>query len=129
MATPFANLTHLLYDKGPWSRRLDPWQAAEAELDSVAIRRLPTDVRTPHERLAALDSARPLEGEVLLAYVDDDPVAAISLADGRVVADPFRRTAHVVELLRMRAEQLQAPAALPQARGTGLRTRRAGARS
>jgi len=55
-------------------------------------------------RLAYLDSRRPLRGEVLVAFVDDEPLAAISLADGAVVADPFRRTADVVELLRLRAQ-------------------------
>lgn len=62
-------------------------------------------------RLAALDSAAPLAGDVLIAEVGGTPIAAISLADGRVVADPFERTADIVELLRMRAKQLRAPAA------------------
>jgi len=52
------------------------------------------------ERLAALDSARPLEGEVLLAYAGGDVRAALSLASGRVVADPFWPSADLVELLR-----------------------------
>jgi hypothetical protein len=54
-------------------------------------------------RLAYLDSSRPLRGDVLVALVDDCPVAAVSLSDGRVVADPFERTADVVELLREHA--------------------------
>ena len=53
-------------------------------------------------RLAYLDSQRPLRGDVLVAFEDDDAVAAISLADTRVVADPFRATALAVELLRLR---------------------------
>ena len=52
------------------------------------------------ERLAALDSARPLEGEVLLAYAGGDVRAALSLESGRVVADPFYPSAELVELLR-----------------------------
>jgi hypothetical protein len=51
-------------------------------------------------RLAALDSAEPLRGPVLIALADGEPVAALSLADGRAVADPFRPTADVVTLLR-----------------------------
>jgi hypothetical protein len=65
-------------------------------------------------RLAALDSARPPAEPVLLAEVDGIPMAAVSLADGRVVADPFERTAELVELLRVRAAQARgsrAPAA------------------
>jgi hypothetical protein len=54
-------------------------------------------------RLAALDSAAELREPVLLAAVDGRPVAAMSLADGRVVADPFSRSAEAVELLRVRA--------------------------
>ena len=53
--------------------------------------------------LAGLDSASPLAGDVLVAVVDDAPVAAISLEDGRVIADPFRRTADTVKLLKLRA--------------------------
>ena len=53
-------------------------------------------------RLAYLDSQRPLRGDVLVATADDIPVAAVSLSDGRVVADPFRPTADIVDLLRLR---------------------------
>src|SRR4051812_19739671 len=53
--------------------------------------------------LAGLDSALPLEGDALVAIVDAEPVAALSLADGRAIADPFRRTADIVDLLRLRA--------------------------
>ena len=52
------------------------------------------------ERLAALDSARPLEGEVLLAYAGGDVRAALAVETGRVVADPFYPSADLVELLR-----------------------------
>jgi hypothetical protein len=51
--------------------------------------------------LARLDSQRPLAGEVLVAEQDGALVAA--LAGDRVIADPFRHTADVVDLLRMRA--------------------------
>jgi hypothetical protein len=57
-------------------------------------------------RLAALDDAPPLQGEVLLAFVAGEAVAALSLSDGRVVANPFVPTAHAVSLLRLRAEHL-----------------------
>ncbi len=56
--------------------------------------------------LAELDSATPLSGPSLLAFVDDRVWAAVSLADGRVIADPFRPTSSAVALLRVRAEQL-----------------------
>jgi hypothetical protein len=52
------------------------------------------------ERLVALDSAEPLDGEVLLGRVDGELRAALSIDDGRVVADPFCHTAQLVALLR-----------------------------
>jgi hypothetical protein len=56
--------------------------------------------------LADLDSAPRLSGPKLLALIDGWPVAALSLDDGRVVANPFARTEHAVVLLRLRARQL-----------------------
>jgi hypothetical protein len=55
------------------------------------------------ERLAALDSARPLDGDVLLAYAGGELRAALSLDSGRHVADPFWPTADLVELLQAAA--------------------------
>jgi hypothetical protein len=40
-------------------------------------------------------------------------VAALSLDDGRVVADPFAPSAGAVELLQVRAQRLQASRTLP----------------
>ena len=51
------------------------------------------------ERLAALDSARPLEGEVLLAYAGGELRAALSVQSGRSVSDPFWPSADLVQLL------------------------------
>jgi hypothetical protein len=67
-------------------------------------------------RLAALDSAELPPPPILLADVDGELSAALSLADGTVVADPFRPTAELVELLRARARQLTGPAAVARAR-------------
>jgi hypothetical protein len=60
--------------------------------------------------LAELDSAPALTGRRLLALADGWPVAAISLDDGRVVANPFAPSAEAVALLRLRARQLEQPA-------------------
>jgi hypothetical protein len=57
-------------------------------------------------RLAALDDAPELTGPVLLALVNDDAVAGLSLQDRRVVANPFVPTSEVVALLRLRAEHV-----------------------
>jgi hypothetical protein len=55
-------------------------------------------------RLADLDSRTPLAGRVLIGEIAGSPAAALSLDDDRVVADPFRRTDHLVACLRSRPE-------------------------
>ena len=73
-----------------------------AQLHEMVLRAdRPTDESTLR-RLAALDSSRPLKGRALVAEVEGRPIAAIGLTDERVVADPFERTAEVVELLKLR---------------------------
>jgi hypothetical protein len=52
------------------------------------------------ERLAALDSARPLDGDVLVAFAGGELRAALSVESGRSVADPFWPSADLVELLK-----------------------------
>lgn len=54
-------------------------------------------------RLAALDSAPVPFGPTLIAEVDGEPRAALALRDRTVVADPFERTAEVVQLLQVHA--------------------------
>src|SRR5688500_15720542 len=54
-------------------------------------------------RLAALDSARAPFGPALIAEVDGQARAALGLRDRRVVADPFARTAELVQLLEVHA--------------------------
>lgn len=66
-------------------------------------------------RLAYLDSALPLGGAKLVAELGGEIVAAVALDDGRVIADPFRHTADIVELLRVRAEQFANSAELTAA--------------
>lgn len=57
--------------------------------------------------LAALDSSSVPRSPVLVADLDGRLLAAISLVDGAVVADPFEPTAALVELLRARERQLR----------------------
>jgi hypothetical protein len=75
----------------------------------VATRFDDTDLR----RLAALDSARPLAGPVIVAQSDGRIDAALSLQDGRAIADPFRPTAGLVDVLRARAARLRGDQAAP----------------
>ncbi len=83
-------------------------------MSALTIRRAAAGDGPALARLATLDCARPLAGEILLAEVCGQPAAALSLADGRVVADPFRPTAELVGLLRMRSEQLLTRLASPR---------------
>ena len=62
----------------------------------------PTDA-SELRRLAALDSQDLPAGDLIVAEIGGEVVAAYSPGASRAVADPFRRTADVVELLRLRA--------------------------
>ena len=55
--------------------------------------------------LAELNSAWALQRPALIGHIDGEPVAAISLADGRIVG---RCTDHLLACLRVRAGALRA---------------------
>jgi hypothetical protein len=57
-------------------------------------------------RLAQLDSAPRPVGAVLVAELDGEIVAALPFDGGRAIADPFRPTAELVDLLRTRVRVL-----------------------
>jgi hypothetical protein len=59
-------------------------------------------------RLAALDSAHVPSGELIVAETDGALVAAHAPATGATIADPFRPTAQVIELLELRGSLLRA---------------------
>jgi hypothetical protein len=72
--------------------------------------------------LEQLESRDLPDGERLVAEVDGLIVAAVAVADGTAVADPFHPTEATVELLRLRARQLRIagvprPAALRRVTG------------
>jgi hypothetical protein len=67
---------------------------------SLVLRPATTADAADLERLAALDSARPLTGDVVLASVDGYVRAALSLESGRAVADPFYPSLELLPLLR-----------------------------
>ncbi|HZQ82627.1 MAG TPA: hypothetical protein VFB25_11690 [Gaiellaceae bacterium] len=56
--------------------------------------------------LAKLDGAPAPTGRHVVAEVGGKVVAALPLGGGRMLADPFRRTAHLEPLLELRARQL-----------------------
>ena len=71
-----------------------------AVYDGVTIRRSHASDRAALRRLA--------EGELLVAEVDGELRAALPLAGGGAIADPFRPTAPLVSLLGLRAAQIRA---------------------
>jgi hypothetical protein len=82
------------------------------------VMRLATDADAQTlRRLAELDSQAPLEGgAILIGELNGEPVAALSLADDRIIADPFRPTAHLVATMRVRATGLKAVQDMPSLR-------------
>jgi hypothetical protein len=72
--------------------------------NEILIRRSHADDGPELVRLAALDSAAsPPPAPLLVAELDGVLSAALSLRDGSAIADPFGRTAEVIELLRLHA--------------------------
>jgi hypothetical protein len=123
-----ANLARIedLHARAAAHRRTRPEApAAAAELpttESIAIRWATDADRETLLRLAALEGVAAQPGDMLIAEVGDEPRAALHLASGAAIADPFRPTAELVELLRLRAQLLRA--GTPQAaRGLRLRAR------
>jgi hypothetical protein len=73
------------------------------------------DERSLH-RLAALDSTPVAPAPPLLvAEVEGELKAALSLSDGGTIADPFYASAELVSLLRAHADQAGARGLRPQA--------------
>jgi hypothetical protein len=71
---------------------------------AIVIRHAREDDLAAIHRLAALDDRGVPRGDSLLAFVDGE-LAVARAADGYSVADPFRRTAEVQELVALRAVQ------------------------
>lgn len=66
------------------------------------------------DRLAALDSQRLPAGDLLVAEVSGEIVAAYAPSAARAIADPFQPTADVVSLLKLRATGADAAARQPR---------------
>src|SRR5204863_4855928 len=90
------------------ARRVPRGRAAEGRLmcEPLTIRRAGPADSPALVRLAQLDAAPSPSGSWLIAVVGDELQAAIALETGRVMADPFRPTRQLLELLRVRAGQL-----------------------
>jgi hypothetical protein len=92
---------------------------------TISIRLATPDDSRALARLAALDSGAVPAGPVLLAERDGEAQAALALAGGATLADPFVPTAELLALLRVRATRLAPRPPLSQR----LRVRRSARRS
>ncbi len=95
------------------------------DLPSIAIRAARREDEAVLVRLAALDAATPFPRPALVATLDGVPAAAVSLVDGRAVADPFLPSAEAVALLRHRAAAVATPARRRHRKAPRLRPRTA----
>jgi hypothetical protein len=101
------------------SGRARPRRVAD---EPITIRPATPDDEPDLSLLAALDSAPVPAAPVLVAETAGELRAAISLADGATVADPFRPTAAIVELLVLWAARGRDPRTRRVARWLGPRT-------
>jgi hypothetical protein len=70
----------------------------------VTLREAAGDDLRELRRLAQLDSAPLPAAPIVVAEVGDQMRAAYSVSEQRAIADPFHRTAELVELLRLHAQ-------------------------
>ena len=90
---------------------LMPWRWQPCRMMTTVSLPLATSADRPQlDLLAALDSARPLDGAVLVAETGGLLRAARSLRDGRTIADPFAPTADLVLPALPRAGRAASPA-------------------
>jgi hypothetical protein len=75
--------------------------------EDVTIRFSRPDDAAKIARLAQLDSARPPQGQLLMAEVAGELRAALPVDGGAPVADPFHHTLGLVSLLEVRRRQLR----------------------
>jgi hypothetical protein len=86
------------------------WLTMQHHSESLTIRIAYAEDYPALRRLAALDSAERVPGRpVLIAEEGGEPRAALSLADGTSIADPFHPTAEILTLLELRASAALTP--------------------
>lgn len=90
-----------------WSQRtIQSGRSGPSGPTNVRLRLIAPEDARALARLAALDSQAPPDGPTLAAEVRGELWAAVALDTSAVIADPFRPTADLVELLRERRAQL-----------------------
>lgn len=100
-------------DARDWTATVHIRRFAEQDIDAV-------------RRLAELDEKRVPTGGVLVAELNGELLAALPLDGSEALADPFKPTKDIVDLLHIRARQLNKTKSLktPRAHRTRLQTLR-----
>ena len=115
MINPHLNFLHAQTKQEELRRAADAYRRHEADARPaplppievpITLRFAFPDDTEAVARLAQLDRSDPPEQPVLVAEVSGKLRAALSLADGRAVADPFYPTVVLVQLLERRARHL-----------------------
>jgi hypothetical protein len=91
-------------------RRRQEARRAASELDRyeiVTVRLAGEQDEASMRRLAERNGSPEPHAPVLVAEAEGKLLAARSLSDGRSIADPFQHTAHLSELLELRAAHLR----------------------
>jgi hypothetical protein len=97
----------------PHTGRIPPTATTETDMShidpTIVIRAARGSDGPVLERLAELDSQRPLMGDVIVGEREGELIAALAPATGRAIADPFRPTADIVALLSLHGRRDKAP--------------------
>jgi hypothetical protein len=99
---------------GPHARGATAMSVLHNPHDAITIRRAYPDDQSGLARLASLDSAPRIAGAALVAEEGGELLAAFDLERGAIVADPFRPTGHLAELLRTQVSATEPAARSPR---------------
>jgi len=99
------HMQQLMRDAGP--RGFAAETEEKIDMTDVQLRLCTVEDDDAIAELAVL-AERPVPyGRLVLALVNGRIVAALPLAGGQPITDPFKRTAHIIPLLELRAKQLR----------------------
>lgn len=102
------------------ARHTLPAAPVRADISRIALRLCRVGDEAELARLAALEGVEVPAGRFVLADVNGHLVAALAIASGEFLADPFVATTDLRRLLELRASQLREPGERPTRFGFGI---------
>src|SRR4051794_1296218 len=90
-----------------WTPTPQRHHAPMTSTSTIVLQQATAEQDAALREISQLDSARTVNRPALMAIVDGRLIAAASLRDGRIVADPFAETEAAVKLLRLRTAALR----------------------